>query len=108
MGEDAPPLSPPPPRLSINTDKSLLSPLISPSSCPAPPPPPPPEARGRRGGTGACDWLLHCTACREPEDRREEVTGADKITPGEDFDRDFCPELETFSTHLVCAPLQRR
>lgn len=49
-----------------------LSYLISPSSFPAPPPPRPPEARGRRGGTGACDWPLHCTACREPAGRRRE------------------------------------
>lgn len=43
---------------------------ISPSSCCVPRRPPPPEARGRRGGTGACDWPLHCTACREPVEGR--------------------------------------
>lgn len=51
------------------TRKSLLwflSDLISPSSCRAPLRPPPSAAPGRRGGTGACDWPLRYTACREP------------------------------------------
>lgn len=39
---------------------------VSPSSCPAPLQPPPPGDQGRRGGTGACDWLLRCIACRGP------------------------------------------
>ncbi len=59
-----------------------LSYLISPSSCPAPLQPRPPEARGRRGGTGACDWPLHCTACRAPaEQRRERWLQAENSTP---------------------------
>lgn len=44
---------------------------LSLSFCPALPQPPlPPEAQGRRGGTGACDWPLHYTACTEPVDHR--------------------------------------
>lgn len=76
MGEDLPPAPPPPPvhhhESPCYTLSVCLSYLISPSSCPAPPPPPPSEARGTRGGTGACDWPLHCTACREPVEQRRE------------------------------------
>lgn len=68
VGEDVPP----PRVLHQEVPAVLLSHLISPSSYPAPLQPPPPEARGRRGGRGACDWPLHYTACREPVKQRRE------------------------------------
>lgn len=52
---------------------------LSPSSCPAPRQPPPPGGRGRRGGTGACDWPLRCTACRGPMVAERRLGGCQQI-----------------------------